>query len=125
MTLNRTKEKSRLHRGEAFWRRMVIEQHDSGLSQQEFCRRKGFAKSTFHKWNRRFKDSVTRREETEAQPTPEFVTVKVRQDPLPSEQSNEDFELLFPDGLRLKIPSRVESGALAEVLRAVEMAGRC
>ncbi len=122
MTLDRTNGKTRRRRGEAFWRRMVIEQRDSGLSQLEFCRRNDFARSTFHRWNRRFKDSVTKCEETP--PVPEFVAVKIRREPLPSD-GGDHFELLFPDGLRLKIPSRVESGTLVEVLKAVEVAGRC
>ena len=122
MTLDRTKEKTRRHRGKAFWRRMVVEQRNSDLSQLEFCQRNGFARSTFHRWARRFRDSVAECEEMP--PAPEFVAVKVRREPSLSDACDH-FELLFPDGLRLKIPDRFESGTLVEVLNAVEAAGRC
>ena len=122
MAVDRTKGRNR-RRGEAFWRREVMEQRGSGLSQQEFCRRKGFPKSTFYQWNRRLEGSLPEVEDSQA---PEFVAVEIRQEPEgPRAGGDEDFELIFTSGLRLKIPSCVEPGSLARVLKAMEVVGRC
>ncbi len=108
-------------RGEAFWRRTTTDQQHSDLTQLEFCRRNNLALSTFQRWRQRLQNVPAQPQEPA---TPEFVAVEVCPGPEPSDQSD-SFELIFHSGLRLRLPSRVEGRALAEVLSALEVAGVC
>jgi hypothetical protein len=44
---------TRIRRSEDAWRRLLCEQQASGLSQRDFCRRRGLGLSTFQKYRRR------------------------------------------------------------------------
>ena len=105
--------------GEAFWRQALAEQRQSGLTQDEFCRRRNLSRSTFQRWRHRLVKSTA---PTQEPATPEFVELRPR--PMPREPSG-NFELIFHSGLRLKLPSRVDSQALIEVLRALEVTDSC
>ena len=119
--MDQTKSRSSRRRyGEGFWRRTLIAQRHSGLSQIEFCRRNDLALSTFHRWRNRLGDAIDEPRESE----PEFLPVEIRPERA-SASSDDGFELVFPSGLRLSLPSRVEGRDLAEVLWALEVAGAC
>ena len=128
MTQNRAQPRS-TRRGEAFWRRAMIAQRHSGLTQTEFCRRNALALSTFQYWRRRLREADAETEST-TQPAPaDFVELAVQ--PVAPQAATEiamidtAFELAFPSGLKLKVPSGVEGRALAEVLWALEATGSC
>lgn len=120
--MDQTKPRSsRRRRGEGFWRRTLIAQRHSGLSQLEFCRRNDLALSTFHRWRNRLGDAIDDSPESE----PEFIPVEIRPERAPVPSGDDGFELVFPSGLRLSLPSRVEGRDLVEVLWALEVAGAC
>ncbi|MCG8456002.1 MAG: hypothetical protein MI919_06945 [Holophagales bacterium] len=115
-------------RGEAFWRRALLAQRESGSTQTDFCRRNGLSLSTFQRWRRRIEEAVG--ESAEA-PVTDFVELAIRSegellDP-EVEVRNETtgFELIFPSGVRLRLPEQVDGRSLAEVLWALEATGRC
>ena len=45
-------------RGEAFWRRALLAQRESGSTQADFCRRNGLSLSTFQRWRRRIEEAA-------------------------------------------------------------------
>lgn len=122
MTQDLKKTRTRRRRGESFWRRTLTAQRNSGLSQREFCRRNDLSLSTFCSWRRRLR--VEAPEEVKAAQV-EFVELQPEAPLVPEDAPDDRFELIFPDGLRLKLPSRVEGRELAEVLWALEVAGPC
>jgi len=116
-------------RGEAFWRRAMTAHRRSGLTQVDFCRRNDLALSTFQYWRRRLRDAEP---EASSRPleTENFIELDIR--PTVTGASSEaasaaggSFELIFPSGLQLKVPSSAPGRALAEVLWALEVTGSC
>lgn len=118
MTQDLRKTRARKRRGKAFWRRTFLAQQNSGLSQLEFCRRNDLPISTFYSWRRRL-----RGEADDPEATAEFVEVHHAPSSEPMDENG--FELVFPNGLRLKLPSRVQGRDLAEVLWALQVADPC
>ena len=58
----------RPRRGEAFWRKAIECQRDSGMTQQMFCDREGLALSTFTRWSQRLSErAVMQAEHDEVQ----------------------------------------------------------
>ena len=115
-----TKAPKRKRRGESFWRRALTAQDHSGLSQLEFCRRNGLAVSTFHGWRRRLRETPIESE------GPQSSFVEVCRPTVSEPDSQQDqMELIFPSGLRLKLPSQVEGRTLAEILWALEATEAC
>lgn len=108
-------------RGEAFWRRTLVAQRSSSLTQVQFCRRNNLPLSTFQRWRKRLQDGSA---EPQEPLVPAFVAVDVCSDPEPTDL-RDHFELTFPNGLRLQLPSRVDGRALTEVLLALEVADAC
>ena len=119
MTQDHEDRGTRRRRGKAFWRRALKEQRQSGLTQFEYCRRHDLSRSTFHRWRKRLKKHSTDIEEPGQL---EFVSVEVQREPV---ELRAGFELIFCNGLRLKLPDRVQSRALVEVLTALEVTGSC
>ncbi len=120
MTQDLREIQTRRRRGESFWRRTFLAQKNSGLSQLEFCRRNDLAISTFQSWRRRMRGNSD-----EPETTVEFVEIPTMPAPGPEQADEYGFELIFPNGLRLKLPSQVEGRDLAEVLWALQVAGSC
>jgi transposase-like protein len=124
------REEPRPHRrrGEAFWRRALLAQRQSGSSQKEFCRRNGLSCSTFQHWKRRLDNRDKRLQPAESSDrtpqSPDFVELTLRPAP-PATVAEAGFELIFPSGIRLKLPPRVQGRALTEVLWALEVTDRC
>lgn len=110
--------------GEAFWRRAFSVQRDSGLTQFEFCREHGLARSTFYRWQRRLGEVE---EAAEGLGSPGFVEVNLKPEPPAPERPGEEegFELRFASGVRLRLPSQVQGQSLAEVLGALQARGLC
>ena len=119
-----TQDQGKLRRrGEGFWRRAMKAHRHSGLTQVEFCRRNELALSTFQYWRRRLRE-VEPESGTEPLEVDDFLEVQVRA-PAADSGASGSFELIFPSGLQLKVPSSVQGRALAEVLWALEATGAC
>lgn len=123
--MTRDRVRSRRRRGESFWRRTLMAQRHSDLSQTEFCRRNDLALSTFQYWRRRLRDEPTQTEtERDAPQAPEFVEL-VAPMPGPAPTSAGWFELTFPSGVQLTVPAGMEGRAVAEILWALQATGAC
>ena len=105
--------------------RTVAEWVTSGLSAEAMAGRAGISESTLWRWKSRL-ERARRRRLTAAAPTSRFLPVRVVQttergsmsageDAIGAERGN-PFELVFPDGARLVIPSQFAADALAEIL---------
>ena len=85
---------------------MIESWKDSGQSQQEFCKTKGFAYSGFHYWYKKY------RHEKNADTSPSFVAVHFQKAPIGSPIA----ELILPDGRRLNFYQPVEASFLRTLL---------
>lgn len=128
MTQNRA-QPGTTRRGEAYWRRAMVAQRHSGLTQAAFCRRNDLALSTFQYWRRRLREAEDATESRASPSASDFVELTMQPTALQavaaSSTTSPRFELTFPSGLQLKVPGDVEGRALAEVLWALEVTGAC
>jgi transposase-like protein len=108
----RTRELKR--RQESEWRQLIGEYERSGESLAVYCRRLGVRDSTFKWW--RWRLGVLARE---SGPASEWISFDVL-----SSASRPSFELKFPDGRQLSIPSDFEAASLGRLLGILE-SGRC
>ena len=133
---------------DSYWREMIADWHSSGLSQAEFCRRHGMKRDNLSNWVRRLKvrdaesshsSSASRpsRKRGATKPRPksrnsqrpsntpgpdDFVRVNLgeRQSRLDSSTAVPDFiEVLYPNGVAVKLPAAMESRQLLTVLTAL------
>lgn len=113
---------SRRRRGFADeWRRIVADWQRSGLSQVEFCRRRGFSLATFGGWKRRLGGgSAAAGSEVSGsrQPTRRFVEVVA-----PVAAAAVEFEIGLGNGRVVRVGAHFEEAALRRLLTIVE-AGR-
>jgi len=118
-------------RGSAFWRRAIQRWEKSGQSQRAFCDLEGLALSTFCLWRRRLAAADAANTEPETEPPATelerqgFVTVEIAGEPATRWAPSQGFEILFPSGLRLRMPGGCDGRSLAEVLWALEASGQC
>ena len=107
---------------EAFWRRAVAEQQESGLSVRQFCRRKKIAEASFYGWKRELalRDREGKGAEGQAgnaaDGEDEFVPLRVAPAPL----LVAGLELLHPGGHVIRIPAGFDDETLRRVLSILE-----
>ena len=95
--------------GPELWKKTITDQRRSGLSQAEFCHQQGLSLSTFQRWRARLAETA---EDSPPSPPPAtasppgFVALEVldRDDG----SSSETLELLFPSGLKIRVPPSFE-----------------
>ena len=93
---------------------------ESKLTQGEFCRREGIARSTFQHWRRRydpdyvFKGKKKQKSKQKLQKKERFIPVE----PLApvSVVALSDFELIYPNGVHFKCVSSVSMDALGKLI---------
>ena len=93
----------------SYWRKLVAEQRNSGLSVAKFCRERHLAAGSFYAWRRKLGA------EANMAPDPsdtQFVAVA-----LPGPQC--DFELRFPNGIVVTVPGEFEETALTRLLHTM------
>ena len=101
-------------RSAAFWKKTIEEQRQSNVHQSDFCKQRGLSRSTFHRWKARLDDTEST--------MPEFLPVQVVDQP--RHEDDPVLEIVFPHGVRVRVPEQVNAEALKKVLWAVE-ATRC
>jgi hypothetical protein len=119
----------------AYWRRLLTEWAGSGLSQAEFCRRRGIKAVTLAWWKRRLRGTDdagggrrgrwTRRAERSG-----FVEVALPHGSASSPARRAPFivppsdryELVLPDGTRLRLPDDFDPERVAQLVQAVAAA---
>ena len=89
------------------WQNVVVRQAASGLSVAEFCRREDIAAWKFHYWKKQLS------EEHDTAEVPKFQEVRM------ADVIDEPAELLFPNGLVLRIPTGFDEGRLRRLIDAI------
>ena len=117
-----------VRRGRAGWSAVIGEWRGSDLSTAEFCRRRGLVLSSFRWW--RWRLSQDRVAERAGAPVPALLPVRVVgalvEDSAPRVELAEPvLELVFPSGVRLRVPSGFDERTVAGVLWALEAVGSC
>ena len=118
-----------------YWRRLLAEWERSGLSQAEFCRRRGLKAVTLAWWKRRLRgldDAGRGRRGRRAHGTGRvgFVEVALPRGSAfvparraPSRVSPSDrYELILPGGVRLRLPDDFDPARVARLVQAVAAA---
>ena len=128
MSRNQSSRRRERHSPE-FWRQLVAEQRESGLSQRAFCEQRDLAVSTFQWWRRRLRSEGPAAgwpETTPAAKAPGFVEVRLTEPPpSPARQGGDWLEVSFPSGVHLRVPPGWDGQTLLEVLWALEASGSC
>lgn len=97
---------------EAFWRRMVREQAESGLSARVWCGRCGLNQGTFCWWRR----ELARRDAKRTHSA--FVPVRVTEDEPAGRHGA--IEIVLAGDRRIRVSGRVDRQILADVLAVME-----
>ena len=136
------KKRGRDPEKERFWRGAVRRQRRSGLKIREFCRREQLAESSFHAWRR---EIAKRDQQVAAQRTPNQATARRSMVQAHGASgghaspgapfaeltvaggawvTDDRLEIVFPRGVRVRVPGTFDRGRLAEVIELLE-AGSC
>ena len=101
----------------AHWRKMIADWEGSGQTQVDFCRERNESIASFRwwRWHLRKLDQEIR---------PRFLPVRVIENPeeaqAPSGNRERDFEILLPQGCKIRVPQRFEPGALLRLIKVLE-----
>ena len=136
---------------ERLWRDVLTRQAKAELTVREFCRREGLQESSFYFWKRtiaerdRESKTTTTKRRKRAKPTKRtsvkrrrkssgtssrsvptgrrgtFLPVTVTREPFAPEPC---LEVISPEDWRVRVPSGVDPKSLAQVLDALQSAGR-
>lgn len=102
---------------EGFWRKLVAEQRRSGLSQAEFCRRRGLVPGTFAWWKRELK----RRDGGHSRAAKSgFVPVRVIERRLTGARTC-SFDVELRNGRRIRVPNPFDPESLRRLLAVLEL----
>ena len=111
---------------EAHWRGVLRAWETSGLSQKEFCRRKGHSFTSFHHWRQeiRRRDALRRRQERRGlrhaqnpPPLPDFAPVRVISTPARPPWA---LEIALADGKAVRVAPEADPETLRKVLAVLE-----
>ena len=109
---------------EAYWRGVMQQQAECGLSIAEFCRQESVSAPGFYAWRRKLKE----RDAAEGQKHDSATTVSSRQ-LLPvrieSAAPAVPVRILLPQGISIETPGSIDEGALARLLRGLREAIVC
>jgi hypothetical protein len=103
----------RRFRGREGWRALVAAWQSSGLSQSEFCRRRGVALKAFGRWKRRYAglDAGERKDGSGA--SSRFIEVRGASVPPGGSRA---YRLGLPNGVTVEVGSGFDSGELSSLL---------
>lgn len=114
MAMGKVRDKSK----EAFWRRTIRRQGQSGLTVRAFCRKHAVRETAFHFWRR----ELQRREA--AQPASAvFLPVRVTEGTATPVSGH--IEIVLSGGRRVHVAPPVDRQALADVLAVLSEVGPC
>jgi hypothetical protein len=109
--------------GRAGWSAAIAEWRASGLSAEEFCRRRGLVQTTFQWWRWRLGGESA---EQAAESMPELLPVRVVGSAPPVvEAPAAMLELELSSGARLRVPEGFDARTVAGVLWALREVGPC
>jgi hypothetical protein len=117
----------------AFWREQIGAWLESGLTQREYCRRKGLSVSSLRWWKWELgrrgelaKSSVQVGQSGKTAPvSPRFLPVRLLGTALSTGLASDcPFEIVLRSGYRIRVAENFDSEALQRLIRAVE-ASQC
>jgi hypothetical protein len=111
---------------ESHWRDILQRQAASGMSVAVFCRQKSISGPSFYSWRRRLKMRDANSQEADHQADIPAASVGQLL-PVRIESINppETMRILTPRGVSLDVPSNIDPGALAGLLRALRETNLC
>ena len=110
---------------EAFWRRVLKEQAESGVTVTEFCERHLLSRTKYFWWQRQLRLKRSRRGKAQrTDGAPSFVPVEVRQPP-PAGGSQHPFELELHGKRVLRIARDFDDESLRRLLAVLEGTKPC
>ena len=89
------------------WEMVVQECAASGLSNREFCRQRGIAEKSFYYWQRKLRRQIVE------SASPQLVHLE------PPAAPDEQLCIQYR-GAKLKLPTSVDTGAVAEIPRSLQ-----
>ena len=110
-----------------FWRRQIAQQVRSGLSQADFCRRKGISPGSLAWWKgelKRRRQRAKPRSYGAQPPQGRFVPVRLIQERRPG-GTDGSFEVELRNGRRIRVPSPFDGEALGHLLAILEPPCTC
>jgi hypothetical protein len=108
----------------AYWRRLLAEWEQSGLSQAEFCRRRGIKAVNLAWWKRRLRGSqgtprAGRQRVTRSAGRAAFVELALPSHPV---RGGLGYELVLPSGACLRLPDDFDPERVARLVQAMSAA---
>lgn len=109
------------------WRRLIAEQESSGLSQSEFCRRKGLRPSTFNHWKIEIKKR-DRESNASAKKAPQMrksisspsIFIPVVSKSAQADDADQLMEIVFAGGkYLLRIDTNIDRESLRRIVTAL------
>lgn len=86
---------------------LIDRQKSSEMSVQEFCRREQLNLATYYYWHQRLRKTKE---------TNKILPVSIQKSELTSGTSIGSFEIIYPNGVRLSIPSGCEPGIIRQLV---------
>ena len=111
---------------ELYWRGVLQQQTESGLSVAEFCRQESVSAPSFYHWRRKFRQrdaeahAESQRSDVGASAATQLLPVKIE-----SPGGSAAVRVLLPQGVAIDAPHGTDPGALADLLRALREAQLC
>ena len=115
---------------EIFWRGVLKQQRDSGLSARAFCRREGLSEFNLFRWRRELSrrdrqasTAIPNRlagEPTAPPASPVFLPVRVIDDRSERVRPVMPIEILLPDGPIVRVPLGFDPRTLGDILAVLE-----
>jgi hypothetical protein len=125
--MSRSKARGGRRRSEVEWRALVEEWQARGGSVEEFCRRRRLSAATFRWWRWRLAARADEEDDgssaaLDRQPSSSWIAVDLEATAsrCGAGASRGAFELRWPDGLTLRVPSDFDRDSLARLLATLE-----
>jgi transposase-like protein len=105
---------------ERYWRRLVRQWRQSGLSVRTFCEERGVSEPSFYAWRR----TLGERDATATAFVPVRVTPETAADPVPDRRAG-DLEVVLGNGRLLRIGPDFDAATLKRVLAVLTEGQPC
>jgi transposase-like protein len=111
---------------ELHWRGVLHRQAESGLSVARFCRQESISAPSFYSWRRKLEERdaaacpVNHQADDETISATQLLPVRIESSNQPA-----SVRILLPQGVAIDAPSRIEPGALTDLLRVLREAFLC
>jgi transposase-like protein len=111
---------------ESYWRDIVQQQAESGLSVAQFCRQESLSAASLYAWRRKLQErdaaicEISAQRGTKRDQAAQLVPVRIE-----TGEPTAAVRILLPQGVAIDAPVGMDRGALIELLTALREAHRC